>query len=42
VTFVMELPIGKTGRTTGAKFSWQLDTGYGPYAGHGLNVLATE
>lgn len=41
VTFRMELPIGRVRQSTEAKFSWQLDTGYGPYAGRGLRVLAS-
>ena len=39
-TFVMELPIGRARQTSEAKFSWQLDTGYGPYAGRALRVFA--
>lgn len=41
-TFVMNLPIGRVRQSSHAKFSWQLDTGYGPYAGHGLLVFASR
>ncbi len=40
-TFIMELPIGRVRHSSEAKFSWQLDTGYGPYAGRALRVFAT-
>ena len=40
VTFVMELPIKKTGSSSEAKFLWQLDTGNGPYAGRAELVTA--
>ncbi len=42
VTFVMELPIGKIRGSSEAKFSWQLGTGYGPYAGHSVFISAAE
>ena len=42
VTFVMKMPLGKTPRSSVAKFSWQLDTGYGPYAGKGIYVFAAN
>jgi len=38
VTFVMELPIGTIRRSSEAKFSWQLETGVGPYAGRAVLV----
>ncbi len=41
-TFTMELPLGRAQRSSEAKFSWELDTGYGPYSGRGLYVLATR
>ena len=40
-TFAMELPIGRVHQTSEAKFSWQMDTGYGPYAGRALRVFAS-
>jgi hypothetical protein len=41
-TFVMELAIGHVRQSLEAKFSWQLDTGYGPYAGRALLVFASR
>lgn len=42
VTFDMQLVLGPTPRSGESKFSWQLDTGYGPYAGRGLYVFASN
>ncbi|MDE3065511.1 MAG: hypothetical protein KGJ36_07565 [Acidobacteriota bacterium] len=42
VTFDMSLWIGRTARSANAKFSWQLDTGGGPFAGRGLYVGASS
>ncbi|HSN03191.1 MAG TPA: DUF4232 domain-containing protein [Acidimicrobiales bacterium] len=42
VTFRMELPIGHVRESAEAKFSWQLDTGYGPYAGRALKLTASQ
>lgn len=41
-TFVMEFPIGRVDRSSEAKFSWQLDTGFGPYAGRAVRVFASR
>lgn len=37
--FQMKLPIPKVAQSTLAKFSWQLDTGLGPYAGGVLQLI---
>lgn len=42
VSFVMELPVGSVANSSEAKFSWQLDTGYGPYAGRAVRVEASQ
>jgi hypothetical protein len=42
VTLVMELPVGRVPTTSEAKFLWQLDTGYGPYAGRAVRVIAAR
>lgn len=41
-TFAMRFPIGAARRSSQAKFSWQLDTGNGPYAGRVLLVFAAR
>lgn len=42
VSFRMELPIAPTARSAVGKFSWQLDTGDGPFSGRGLYVFAAS
>ncbi len=42
VSFVMELPVGSVPSSSEAKFSWQLDTGYGPYAGRAVRVTVAH
>jgi hypothetical protein len=42
VHFAMQLPLRKLSRSSNAKFSWQLDTGDGPFLGSGVLVFAAQ
>jgi hypothetical protein len=40
--FAMELLLGKVQNSSEAKFSWELETGDGPYAGRGIYVISAR
>jgi len=42
VHFEMQLPVRKIARSSNAYFSWQLDSGVGPYASSEIKVFATS